>query len=159
MTQFYCLRFDQLSLQQLYDIMALRQEVFVVEQDCVYLDADGKDQESIHLMAYSEKGQLAAYARIMPKGLRYVNYIAIGRIVSSPAHRGKGIGRLLVQECLTQIRQLFGEQAIKISAQSYLLKFYESFGFQTVGEPYLEDGIPHVAMRLEYRISNKEQGM
>lgn len=146
MIRFSCLPFEQLSLQQLYDIMALRQEVFVVEQDCVYLDADGKDQGSFHLMGYNESGILVAYARIMPKGLNYPNYIAWGRIVSAPAYRGKGIGRTLIKECLSYTNQLFGPEAIKISAQSYLIKFYESFGFQTLGEPYLEDGIPHVAM-------------
>lgn len=156
MIEFTCLSFDDLSLQQLYDIMALRQEVFVVEQNCVYLDADGKDQKAMHLLGYSLEEKLVAYARIMPKGLSYDNYVALGRIVTSPAGRGKGLGRKLVAECLRQCKNLFGEQPIKISAQSYLLDFYKSFGFQTMGEPYLEDGIPHVAMRLEYRISNKE---
>lgn len=146
MIHFSCLSFDQLSLNQLYDIMALRQEVFVVEQDCPYLDADGKDLTSYHLMGTTGDGQLIAYARIIPQGISYPTYVSLGRIVSAHTHRRKGIGKRLMKACLEYTEQLFPGEPIKISAQTYLIRFYENFGFQTVGETYLEDDIPHIAM-------------
>ncbi len=143
---FSYLPFQELSLQQLYQIMQLRQEVFVVEQNCPYLDADGKDQVGYHLMGQDTNSQLMAYTRLLPKGISYEQYVSIGRVVTSPKTRGTGIGKLLMQESLKAIEALFPATDIKISAQCYLIKFYESFGFQTVGESYLEDDIPHIAM-------------
>ena len=125
--------------------MALRQEVFVVEQDCPYLDADGKDQNAWHLLGYDE-GQLLAYARIVGKGVSYEKYPSIGRVVISKKARGLGYGKLLMQVSLRECERLFGKIDIKISAQTYLLKFYNELGFQEVGEGYLEDNIPHIAM-------------
>lgn len=149
--RFSYLPFQELSLQQLYQIMQLRQEVFVVEQNCPYLDADGKDQVGYHLMGQDTNGQLMAYTRLLPKGISYEQYVSIGRVVTSPKTRGTGMGKLLMQESLKAIEALFPATDIKISAQSYLIKFYESFGFQTVGESYLEDDIPHIAMIKKYQ--------
>jgi ElaA protein len=148
MLTFSCLPFDQLSPFELYDIMALRQEVFIVEQNCPYLDADRKDFQSWHLMGRNAEGKLVAYTRLLPKGLAYEAYVSIGRVVTSPLARGTGAGKILMQRSIEMCRHLFGNQAIKIGAQSYLLKFYESFGFQSTGEEYLEDGIPHTKMIL-----------
>ena len=146
MCHFKCKSFSELTNEELYEIMALRQEVFVVEQDCPYLDADGKDQPAWHLMGFDKNGKLIAYSRIVPQGISYENYPSIGRIVSSPSVRGKGIGKKLMAENLEWGQKLFKNQAIKISAQCYLVKFYNSFGFESVGEEYLEDNIPHIAM-------------
>jgi ElaA protein len=145
MIQFQCIPFHTLTLEQLYDLMALRQAVFVVEQDCPYLDADGKDQQGWHLLGY-EDGQLVAYARLLPKGVSYTDYTSMGRIVTAEQGRGKGYGRQLMKEGIKQMEQLFGTAPIKISAQTYLIHFYQSFGFQPVGAEYLEDDIPHIAM-------------
>ncbi len=143
---FECIPFHQLTIFQLYEIMVLRQEVFVVEQNCPYLDADGKDQESWHLMAWNTAGKLVAYARLLPKGVAYSDYPAIGRIVNAPTVRGTGVGRALVQRAIETAIQLFGNEPIKIGAQLYLRQFYQSFGFESVGEEYLEDGILHISM-------------
>ncbi len=146
MTTFSCKKFNELSLQELYDIMVLRQEVFVVEQDCPYLDADGKDPYSWHLMGVDENGKLVAYTRLLPKGISYKKYPSIGRVVTSPAVRGSGIGRELMKQSLLWMDKLFPGEDIKISAQCYLEEFYKSLGFSISGEEYLEDGIPHYPM-------------
>lgn len=146
---FHCLSFQRLSVQELYDIMALRQKVFVVEQDCPYLDADGKDIEGHHLMGYDLSGHLLACTRLLPKGVSYPDFASIGRVVSSPDHRGQGIGVRLMQESIRWSRLLFPGDRIKIGAQCYLTRFYESFGFETIGDTYLEDGIPHIKMILK----------
>ena len=127
--------------------MVLRQEVFVVEQNCPYLDADGKDQESWHLMVYEmDTNQLVACTRLLPKGLAYPEYMSIGRVVTSAQVRGTGAGKYLMEVSLQACEKLFGKGPIKIGAQSYLLRFYEGFGFESTGEDYLEDGIPHTKM-------------
>ncbi len=144
--RFKCLSFSQLSTQELYEVMALRQEVFIVEQDCPYLDADGKDQPAWHLMGFDDNQKLVAYTRLLDKGISYPKYPSIGRVVTSPAARGKGYGVSLMKESIKQIGTLFGKQDIKISAQVYLDQFYRSLGFEPVGEGYLEDNIPHIAM-------------
>ncbi len=148
MVTFSCLPFDQLSTHTLYEILALRQEVFVVEQNCPYQDCDGKDLQSWHLMGHDETGKIICYTRLLPEGLAYPSYTSIGRVVSAPSARGTGMGKILMEESIQRCRQLFGNQAIKIGAQSYLLKFYEGFGFRSTGEEYLEDGIPHTKMIL-----------
>lgn len=144
--KFQSLPFHHLTVYQLYDILALRQEVFAVEQNCVYQDCDGIDLKSWHLMGYNESKKLITYARLIPKDLSYIGYTSIGRIVTAPAARGGGVGRLLVQKAIEETYRLFGNEPIQIGAQLYLLKFYESFGFQVIGEEYLEDGIPHIHM-------------
>jgi ElaA protein len=145
---FKCVLFKDLTVYELYDIMALRQEVFAVEQNCPYQDADGKDLHGWHLMGKNTEGVLLVYTRLLPKGIAYDNYASIGRVVNSPKVRGLGYGKILMTESIVHIEKLFPDQVVKIGAQSYLLKFYESFGFQSTGEQYLEDGIPHTSMIL-----------
>lgn len=139
--------FYELSLQELYDAMALRQEVFVIEQTCPYLDADGKDQKSEHLLVYAENGDLAAYLRVVYAGVSYAE-MSIGRVVTSQKYRKIGLGKLLMRKALQEVKSRFGNVPIHISAQCYLDNFYESFGFEAIGETYLEDGIPHIGMIL-----------
>lgn len=149
MIHYCCIPFKELTLFELYEALALRQEVFVVEQNCPYQDCDGKDQESWHLFGRNEAGKLIVYTRLLPEGLSYSGYTSIGRVVSSPAARGTGAGRDLMIKSIQMTRELFGDLPIKIGAQTYLLRFYESFGFQSTGEEYLEDGIPHTKMVLK----------
>ncbi|MEY3059958.1 MAG: hypothetical protein RL000_1310 [Bacteroidota bacterium] len=137
-------KFEDLSLLELYEILQLRSEVFVVEQNCVFLDLDGKDQFSLHLQGRIN-GQLAAVVRILPPGLAY-DEPSIGRVVSSPKFRKQGVGIELMKKAIEKIISLYGEVPIKISAQVYLKKFYENFGFLECSEPYLEDDIPHIKM-------------
>jgi ElaA protein len=128
--------------------LQLRNEVFVVEQNCVYQDADDKDIKSHHLCGWN-KNELVAYSRILPIGLAYEKYSSIGRVVSSPKYRGKGVGKELVAQSIVFTNQLYPASEIKIGAQLYLKKFYESFGFIKDGDEYLEDDIPHIPMLLK----------
>jgi ElaA protein len=146
MLHFICLPFDQLSLRQLYEIMACRQAVFSVEQECFYLDADGKDLSAWHLIGMDSQGRIAAYARLLPKGVAYPDYQSLGRVLTMDIARGTGAGKELVRQALEQMERLFGEGPIKIAAQTYLIRFYGEFGFQGDGEEFLEDGIPHLHM-------------
>jgi len=139
--------FDELSPSELYAALRLRSEVFVVEQQCIFLDMDSLDQQCWHLLGYVGE-QLAAYVRILPPGLSY-QQPSIGRVVTSPSFRGKGAGRSLMQEAIKRTRELFGNQDIKIGAQLYLKKFYGSLGFEPQGDIYLEDGIQHIHMILK----------
>lgn len=141
--------FSELSTTELYEIIKLRIEVFCVEQNCAYQDADGKDQESLHLMLYNNEKKLIAYARLLPKGLSYAKYASIGRLLTCASVRKSGFGRLIMQKSMDELNALVPNTPIMISAQTYLLKFYKSFGFQSTGEEYLEDGIPHTQMVLE----------
>jgi len=137
-------RFEELTLRQLYAILQLRSEVFVVEQNCVYHDPDGKDQYAWHLMG-TEDGNLIAYTRLFPAGITY-DEPSIGRVVTSPSKRKGGLGRELMERSIEQSENLFGKTAITLGAQVYLKKFYESLGFIVSGEEYIEDGIPHITM-------------
>ena len=150
------IKFDHLTLEQLYEIMAVRQEVFVVEQDCPYLDADGKDKYCHHVLGY-ENDRLVAYSRLVPKGISYSDSVSIGRILTTEKGRGRQIGKALVQHSIEAINHLFQPKKITISAQCYLIKFYEKFGFQVVGEEYLEDDIPHIKMIISYQESTHVQ--
>jgi ElaA protein len=136
--------FKELSVQELYAIMRLRQEAFIVEQNCPYLDADGKDLKSHHLMGYLNN-ELVAYSRIVPPGVSY-DEVSIGRVVTAIEHRKMAYGKQLMDESIKQIGKTYGPMSIRIGAQLYLKRFYESFGFVQQGEPYLEDGIPHIIM-------------
>jgi len=136
--------FDELTTAELYAILQLRSEVFVVEQNCPYLDMDNKDQRSMHLMGWRDNF-LGAYTRILPAGLAFPE-ASIGRVVSSPKLRGTGVGRLLMEESLSQLYKLYGQVPVRIGAQLYLKKFYESLGFVREGEIYLEDNIEHIEM-------------
>jgi ElaA protein len=137
--------FDALRPTELYEILALRQRVFCVEQKCAYLDCDGHDALATHLMGRSA-GELIAYARLLPAGVVY-DESSIGRVVSAPSARGAGHGRELIREAVRRTWESFGGP-IYIGAQKYLEKFYGEVGFVTVGEPYDEDGIQHIHMRL-----------
>lgn len=139
-------KFTELTSSELYAIMQLRNEVFVVEQDCVYQDADNKDQLSYHYMGWLQN-KLGAYTRILPPGLAFEEP-SIGRVVTSLSARGIGIGRILMEKSIEQLISLYGNTAIKIGAQFYLLKFYSSLGFQQISDIYLEDNIEHVEMLL-----------
>jgi len=139
--------FNELSVMELYCILQLRAEVFVVEQNCPYLDTDGKDLKCFHLMGYDENGVLIAYSRIVPAGISFKE-VSIGRVVSSPKVRNTGAGKALMQKAIEEIKLKFGEIPIRIGAQLYLQKFYESFGFVLASEEYLEDNIPHIEMLL-----------
>ena len=136
--------FDNLFPSELYAILRLRNEVFVVEQNCPYQDADDKDLQCHHLMLLQDN-ELMAYARLVPPGVSY-SQMSIGRVVTSPKARGTGAGRILMNTAIEQCTQLFGTGSIQIGAQAYLIKFYGSFGFNPVGEIYDEDGIPHIHM-------------
>lgn len=142
-----CKKFDDLSVHELYAILQLRNEVFAVEQNCVYPDMDNKDQPSCHLMAIDENNKLVAYTRLLPPELAYKEP-SIGRVVTSSLARGTGAGRELMIRSIQLIYDLFGRQPIKIGAQLYLLKFYSSFGFIQTSDVYLEDGIEHIEMVL-----------
>lgn len=141
-----CVPFSELSLEELYAIMALRQEVFIVEQNCPFLDADGKDNLALHLMIFDEDKNLVAYTRLFDKDVYYEGYTSIGRVVTSPKARGGGLGRVLMQQSIEKVLALFGQAPIKIGAQKYLEKFYQSLGFELTGNDYIEDGIPHTYM-------------
>jgi ElaA protein len=143
--------FQELSPIELYEVIKLRLEIFVVEQNCPYQDADGKDLKAYHLMGYSNDGVLVAYCRILPAGISYAE-VSIGRVVTSSLVRRSGAGKQLMLEALKCIEEKFGNSSVRISAQSYLLKFYESFGFKTIGKEYLEDNIPHMEMLLQKQI-------
>lgn len=143
----YCLkRFEELTNYELYAILQLRERVFVVEQNCPYLDSDGKDLHAYHLWIPDEEGVPIAYCRLLPAGISYETYASIGRVVSHPEHRMTGAGRAVMSLAMDYIARLFPGQPVKISAQQYLLRFYKDFGFVAVGDVYLEDDIPHVAM-------------
>jgi ElaA protein len=190
--KFKCVHFSELTIYELYAAMALRQEIFSVEQNCAYLDADGKDFQGFHLLGYADLSELniknlklgentegvgisdfkfqissstvitqrdlaessinlpelVAYTRLLPKGVSYEYYASIGRVVNSSKVRGQGVGKLLMEESIRQMARLFPNEPVKIGAQTYLLKFYTSLGFQSTGEEYLEDNIPHTSMIL-----------
>jgi ElaA protein len=147
--EYSCIPFKQLSVYELYACMKLRQEVFIIEQDCNYLDADGKDLDSHHVMGKDNAGFIKSYARILPPGLAYEGYASIGRVINHSSVRGTGEGKRLMEYAITAARLLYPHADIKISAQSYLLRFYGNLGFIAEGEEYLEDDIPHTAMVLK----------
>ena len=136
--------FSELSPAALYDILKLRSEVFVVEQQCIFLDMDDKDQESRHVMGRLND-ELVATCRILPPGLSYEEP-SVGRVVGSPRYRGKGAGIALMENAIQETMRLYGTLPIKIGAQLYLKRFYESFGFIQCSETYMEDDIPHIKM-------------
>lgn len=142
-----CAPFEQLALRELYALLALRAEVFVVEQTCAYQDVDGRDPEAWHLLGWgpAPEGPLLAYARLFAPGARAAE-ASVGRIVTAPAVRGRGLGRALVARALEECAARFGPAPIRISAQAHLQRFYEEQGFAREGALYEEDGIPHVEM-------------
>lgn len=139
--------FETLSTNELYDILKLRSEIFVVEQNCVYLDLDGKDKLALHLLGECE-GKIVAYSRLFKPGISFEN-ASIGRVVVDANYRDKKWGHKLMKEAIAGIQFHFGESKITIGAQLYLKKFYESHGFVQTSEMYLEDDIPHIEMKKE----------
>ncbi|MEM6770255.1 MAG: GNAT family N-acetyltransferase [Bacteroidota bacterium] len=150
--------FAELSLDQLYHILRLRAEVFVVEQDCVYQDLDDKDQRAVHLVGLDKDGRIAAYTRLLDRGVSYPDYASIGRVITAPFARGRGLGRSLMTTSIEALYTHFGHQPIKISAQAHLQAYYGSVGFEGVGAIYDEDGIPHRSMVLSAPEGRPDQG-
>ncbi len=140
----YVKSFSELTLQELYAIIKLRVDVFVVEQDCVYPDLDDKDQDALHVFYISEEGELFGYLRILNKGTSYEE-MAIGRVIIAEKYRRYKLGERLMKDGIEEIEKL-GESFIRISAQEHLKSFYERVGFKQVSDMYLEDGIPHIEM-------------
>ena len=136
--------FSELDTEDLYQILRIRSEVFVVEQDCVYQDIDNKDQNAIHLY-YKENDQIVAYTRIFKAGDYYENP-CIGRVIVSKKNRGNDLGKKIMIDSMEYIKQNIKGEKIELSAQKYLDKFYKDLGFYKIGEDYLEDGIPHQRM-------------
>ena len=136
--------FKELSIYELYALLQLRSEVFVVEQDCVYQDLDGKDSKALHVIG--KKGdEIVAYTRVF-EPRNYFPEASIGRVVVKKDQRQYGYGKIIMEASIKAIEEQLNTKTIRISAQTYLLKFYNSLGFQAEGEEYLEDGIPHVSM-------------
>ena len=143
----YHKHFKELTTNELYHILQLRNEVFIVEQNCPFQDLDDKDLKCFHLIGFDTDSQkIVAYTRIVPAGVSY-EAASIGRVVTSPLARGGGIGRILMIKSIQLLEELYGEVPIQIGAQYYLKKFYESLGFEQIDKIYLEDGIEHILMR------------
>jgi ElaA protein len=140
-------RFEELSTRELYNLLQLRSEVFVVEQNCVYQDIDGKDEKALHLIG-EDNGKTVAYARLF-KPNDYFEQASIGRVLVKETYRVKKLGHFLMKEAIAGIEKHFDQKKITISAQLYLKKFYESHGFIQTSEMYLEDDIPHIQMKKE----------
>ena len=139
------LSWKKVDKELLYSLLAARIEVFVIEQNCPYQEADGKDQNSTHVFVVNTNKEIMAYARIVHPGISYKE-VSIGRVMTAQNHRDKGLGKELMNASLKAIEEQFGKVDVRISAQEYLLKFYQSLGFDQVSEVYLEDDIPHIEM-------------
>ena len=143
--RWHCLPFEALPSLILYDLLRLRSEVFVVEQNCAFQDIDRQDMDAHHLLGYNEAGELAAYARLFDAGKSY-EQASIGRVIVAQPFRQYGLGRELMRQALAFSDALFGPQANKIGAQQHLERFYNEFGYEQSGPMYVEDGIPHIPM-------------
>ena len=135
---------DTLAVEELYAVFQLRTEVFVVEQNCVFQDMDGADEQALHLLG-TQDGHLLAYARLFPAGIKFTE-ASIGRVVTRSSARGTGLGHALIQRAIASVHTLWGVQAIRIGAQARLKAYYSQHGFVDVGMPYVEDGIDHLEM-------------
>ncbi len=144
MISIYIKKFQELTTKELYDILQLRSEVFVVEQECLYLDIDGKDEKAIHIIGV-KSSEIIAYSRIFDSG-DYFENPSIGRVIVAKKERKFGYGHKIMQVSINEIIKIFDKKVIEVSAQKYLRKFYESHGFVQTGKEYLEDGIPHIKM-------------
>jgi ElaA protein len=140
--------FSELTVQELYEVLRLRAEVFIIEQNCVFQDLDNQDQFARHLLG-TQNNKLVAYLRLLPANKDYPDWISIGRVITAPEARGQGLGKYAMTEALRYLKEHRNNSPIVISAQKYLEKFYQGFGFQPEGKPYDEDGIEHIRMRLE----------
>ena len=139
--------FSELTIDELYDVLRLRSEVFIVEQKCIFLDIDNNDRKAFHTIGFIGD-EVVATTRLFDKDIMYEGYQSIGRVVGSPRHRGLGIGKALMQYSISECERLFGKGPIKIGAQLYLKKFYNEQGFEKSGDVYLEDDIDHIPMIL-----------
>lgn len=139
--------YNELTLNEFHDLVALRLKIFVVEQNCPYQDLDGRDKKSYHLICRDGMGNIVATARILPPGIAY-EHAAIGRVVTDDSIRGKGVGHELMKRCVDYSLVEFGDSPIMISAQKHLEKYYGQHDFESTGKEYLEDNIPHVEMML-----------
>lgn len=140
--------YNELTLDEFHDLIALRIDIFVVEQNCPYAELDGKDKLADHIIALDGKSKIVATARILPPGIAY-DTVAIGRVVVDESQRGKGTGHQLMKECMRFIELKFGKAPITLSAQKHLESYYAAHGFKSTGKEYLEDGIPHVEMKYK----------
>lgn len=136
--------FNELTVEELYGLLRLREQVFIIEQNCIYPDLDNKDQKAIHILGKLD-GEIIAYSRIFKSG-DYFETASIGRVVTDNSYRNLKIGHTLMQKSIQEIKNYFNQEFITISAQCYLLEFYKSLGFEPIGEEYLEDNIPHIRM-------------
>ena len=149
MFQFKVKAFKDLTVDELYAILQLRETVFIVEQNCIYNDIDNLDQVCYHLFSEDQNtGKIIAYTRLVPANIKF-DVPAVGRLISDKNYRGKGLGRALMVKSIEEVCRLFNTNVVKISAQTYLLNFYISIGFKPISQPYEEDGIEHVDMILE----------
>lgn len=139
--------FNELSTQQLYDVLKLRQNVFIIEQNCIYPDIDDSDNLGVHVLFYKDDN-LAAYARIFAPNIKFDNACAIGRIIVAPAFRGTGLGKQLITESIEWCKTEFANSEIRIEAQALLLDYYQQFGFKPVSQIYPVDGIAHIQMAI-----------
>ena len=137
--------FAELTVNELYDLLKLRSEVFVVEQKCIFLDIDNNDQKAFHTIGFIGE-EVVATTRLFDKNIMYDGYQSIGRVVTAPKHRGLSIGKALMQYSIQECERLFGKGPIKIGAQLYLKKFYNEQGFEQSGDVYIEDEIDHIPM-------------
>jgi ElaA protein len=144
--------FQELSLEEFHDIIALRIQIFIIEQDCPYQEVDGLDKLAYHLFFKNIKEEIIAVTRILPQGVSYQE-VAIGRVVVHEDYRGTGLGHQLLAESMNVVKEKFGEVPVRLSAQKHLENYYGNHGFQSTGKEYLEDGIPHVEML--YQLKNK----
>jgi ElaA protein len=148
MIKFHVKKYEDLNLDELHDLFALRSEIFVVEQNCLYQDIDGKDKDALHVLG-KNKNEIVAYARIFVRGESYSDFTSIGRVLVKKKSRGKSLGHQLMAFCIKFLETNNPKCSIKISAQTHLEKFYYMHGFRKQGESYLEDGIPHIEMLKE----------
>lgn len=147
MTTWVWKKFSELSVEELYQAIELREQVFIVEQNCVYLDCDGYDPKAWHLLGYQNQ-KLVAYLRAFPAGIKYPE-ASLGRVVTNIEARRTGAGKELLKVAIEKMNATFSKPSIRISAQAHLQKFYEGFGFRRVSDEYLEDKIPHIAMLVD----------
>ena len=137
--------FQELSLEEFHDIIALRIQIFIIEQNCPYQEVDGKDKVAHHLFFKNEMDEIIAVTRILPKGISYEE-VAIGRVVVHEEYRGTGLGNQLMADSMNFVKDKYGEVPVRLSAQKHLENYYGNHGFKSTGKEYLEDGIPHVEM-------------
>ncbi|MAX07523.1 MAG: GNAT family N-acetyltransferase [Gammaproteobacteria bacterium] len=142
--QFRTQKFKTLNAHELYSLLRLRSEVFVVEQECIYQDIDDFDLDAIHVCGHND-GEIVAYSRLLAPGIKYVGS-SIGRVLTKQTNRGTGLGKALLKESIAQCQQEWPAADISLSAQKYLEKFYSGFGFETKSAAYMEDGMPHIQM-------------